>query len=263
MFTIIVFLLLGAIVNVAVAWGSARWVDGLADFHKFTEAVTSHGDNAWRLYSGEGMTVSRNYCTPWRYVPPSPPRPDASVEMVNKWVLEREAWEAGRLREPDLSIPMADAPYWSRARSPCTDSPDRIDHYEDARGWPLRSMMSTSILTFDPKTVGQAKSVQLVGGAEMDGVVDRFGAPRYWPLQPIWPGFAINSLVYAAILWLLFATPFALRRRRRIKRSLCPKCAYPFGAGEICTECGTEYPFPSRCSRVQEKERTRAVSAGR
>jgi hypothetical protein len=43
---------------------------------------------------------------------------------------------------------------------------------------------------------------------------------------------------YAAILWLLFAAPFALRRRRRIKRGLCPKCAYPVGESPVCTECG-------------------------
>ena len=61
------------------------------------------------------------------------------------------------------------------------------------------------------------------------------------PLRPIWPGFAINTLFYAAILrggWLLFAAPFAVRRRRRIKRGLCPACAYPIGTSEVCTECG-------------------------
>ena len=65
----------------------------------------------------------------------------------------------------------------------------------------------------------------------------------YWlvPLRPVWPGFAINTVFYAFILWPLFAvggTPFALRRRRRIKRGLCPKCAYPVGTNDVCTECG-------------------------
>jgi hypothetical protein len=54
----------------------------------------------------------------------------------------------------------------------------------------------------------------------------------------IWPGFAINTLFYAGILWLLFAAPIALRRRRRIKRGLCPACAYPVGTSNKCTECG-------------------------
>jgi hypothetical protein len=62
------------------------------------------------------------------------------------------------------------------------------------------------------------------------------------PFRPLWPGFAINTLFYAAILWLLFAAPFALRRWRRIKRGLCPACAYPVGASDLCTECGNRIP---------------------
>jgi hypothetical protein len=57
-------------------------------------------------------------------------------------------------------------------------------------------------------------------------------------LHPIWPGFAINTVFYAAICWLLFAAPFAVRRRRRIKRGLCQSCAYPVGTSDVCTECG-------------------------
>jgi hypothetical protein len=61
---------------------------------------------------------------------------------------------------------------------------------------------------------------------------------QVFPLRTLWPGFAINTLFYAAILWVLFAAPFALLRRRRVKRGLCPACAYPVGASEVCTECG-------------------------
>jgi hypothetical protein len=69
-----------------------------------------------------------------------------------------------------------------------------------------------------------------------------------WELawHPRWPGFAINTVFYAGVLWLLFAAPFALRRRRRTKRGLCPKCAYPVGSSEVCTECGAALPCPSR-----------------
>ena len=72
--------------------------------------------------------------------------------------------------------------------------------------------------------------------------IDLRPAPRYrnimLPLQPIFPGFAINTILYAAILWALFALPFAIRRRRRIKRGSCPACAYPVGVSPTCTECG-------------------------
>src|SRR5678816_2967482 len=62
--------------------------------------------------------------------------------------------------------------------------------------------------------------------------------PRRLPLRPIWPGFAINTIFYAAVLWLLFAAFGQIRRRRRIKRGLCPACAYPVGESAVCTECG-------------------------
>jgi hypothetical protein len=58
------------------------------------------------------------------------------------------------------------------------------------------------------------------------------------PLGIVWPGFAINTLFCTGVLWLLFAAPFALRRWRRIKRGLCPACAYPVGESATCTECG-------------------------
>ena len=62
------------------------------------------------------------------------------------------------------------------------------------------------------------------------------------PLDPIWPGFAVNTLFYAAVLWLLIPGPFVLRRFIRMKRGLCPKCAYPMGEAAVCTECGEELP---------------------
>ncbi len=58
------------------------------------------------------------------------------------------------------------------------------------------------------------------------------------PYRPIWPGFAVNTIFYAAALWLLIPGPFAVRRFLRLRRGLCPKCAYPMGESAVCTECG-------------------------
>ncbi len=58
------------------------------------------------------------------------------------------------------------------------------------------------------------------------------------PLRPIWPGFAVNTLFYATILWLLIPGPFVLRRFLRLRRGLCSQCAYPMGESAVCTECG-------------------------
>lgn len=65
-------------------------------------------------------------------------------------------------------------------------------------------------------------------------------------LSPIWPGFAINTVLYAATLWVMLAARGRVRRWRRIKRGWCPACAYPVGESATCTECGKAIPFPLR-----------------
>ncbi|TDJ58440.1 MAG: hypothetical protein E2O40_01500 [Planctomycetota bacterium] len=67
-----------------------------------------------------------------------------------------------------------------------------------------------------------------------------------WYLLWIRPGLALNTLHTAAVGWLLIYGPLALNRliRRfiRIRRGLCPACAYPRGASDVCSECGTAIP---------------------
>ena len=60
------------------------------------------------------------------------------------------------------------------------------------------------------------------------------------PARPLWSGLLVNTLFYATLLWLLLLGPFALRRFMRVRRGLCPKCAYPMGESEACSECGAE-----------------------
>ena len=59
-------------------------------------------------------------------------------------------------------------------------------------------------------------------------------------LRPIWPGFAINTIFYAAMLWPLICGPFALRRHIRRKRGLCVACGYDLSHADhdACPECG-------------------------
>ncbi len=68
------------------------------------------------------------------------------------------------------------------------------------------------------------------------------------PLRPLWPGFAVNTILYATILWLLIPGPFVLRRFIRVKRGLCPACAYPRGDSSVCSECGKALPVRARAT---------------
>jgi hypothetical protein len=60
------------------------------------------------------------------------------------------------------------------------------------------------------------------------------------PLVPLWPGFVIDTLVYTALCWLLFFSPFTLRRIIRIRRGRCPACGYDMRGLDACPECGDE-----------------------
>jgi hypothetical protein len=102
-------------------------------------------------------------------------------------------------------------------------------------------------------SVGSVWSPQRTLGASLK-------APRAWdripamPVFPIWPGFATNTIFYAAILGLILFTPrvIGLRRRLRIKRGQCPACGYPIGTSDVCTECGR--PVKGRNAESQKAE---------
>ncbi len=62
----------------------------------------------------------------------------------------------------------------------------------------------------------------------------------FLPLIPIPWGMFLNSVFFALVVGLLYVSVNAIgfRTRRRIKRGLCVKCAYPVGTNAVCTECG-------------------------
>jgi DNA-directed RNA polymerase subunit RPC12/RpoP len=71
---------------------------------------------------------------------------------------------------------------------------------------------------------------------------------RLIPLEPIWPGFAINTIFYAALLWVLWVAPGKIRRFVRVRAHRCPACGYRIaeGVGPNCSECGAQLPAELR-----------------
>ncbi|MHC5022458.1 MAG: hypothetical protein ACYTGG_00915 [Planctomycetota bacterium] len=103
-------------------------------------------------------------------------------------------------------------------------------------GLPCRSMWCQAWLAVGP--VGAPEPLPVSGFIATSLPRWQKMFQRVLPLRPLWPGFAVNTVFYAAMIWLLIPGPFVLRRVIRCRRGLCPWCAYPVGASTVCTECG-------------------------
>ncbi len=108
-------------------------------------------------------------------------------------------------------------------------------------GWPILGMRGEKVahLVAGSNTV---KSARFYAAIPIGQARKAFfhNTPEILPFRPIWPGFAFDTIFYAAILWPLIIGPFALRRLIRRRRGLCPACGYDLrhGAHEVCPECG-------------------------
>ena len=195
-FTIILFLFLGAIVNVAAAWGC------------------TYNEKA-------GIT---------REVTPSEIRDMMSVQSVVDW---DDHWPIVAESERRFGLQRV-AAYDADDRYGGDPSKLPLPQYRRPpfliwvnAGWPLHALNAQyGVNGRANMRTTSASFVQL--------------ASRRFPVRPLWPGFAINTVFYGGVLWLLFAVPFVLRRWRRIRRGLCPKCAYDLRgtASVACPGCG-------------------------
>lgn len=140
-------------------------------------------------------------------------------------------------------------PSWSRFQEPSSidaiydehwQEQQEVTYIEHASGWPALTLRSRFLAVTDLVTRNRVDIP-----TELLGVPLRYGEGYndHLPLRPIWLGFAINTIFYSVILWMLIVGPFALRkwqRMQRIKRGLCPMCKYRIGTSVVCTECGAK-----------------------
>ncbi len=215
---IVVCLLLGAVVNVAVAWGCAVWLEVFrGQFERVRDRNTDLGVFRAAKFSRVGAMYFETVRWKGRVQQSVSPTDDPN-ELLPGWTgltAPTQAYESGKYQIEYRAV--------------------------DLRGWPMRSLW----LEYTGHSRSGVLNVQ--GGLLTSALRTRSGTPLTrsgqsfpvaLPLRPLWPGFAVNTLFYATLLWLLIPGPFALRRFLRVRRGLCPKCAYPIGESSVCTECG-------------------------
>ena len=232
---LVVFLLLGAVVNVAVAWGCAL----LIDLHLYVGSPSFSGFSLEKIASGHYWVVAANErCggAILRSFVESPEQHSMAEEVHWRW-----AEGAPRLRLPS----------WSRAAIPKFDSAvnRRQGQVVKGFGWPWLSLWVSFHEIRPSGTTGTTKvAVERWTGLAVSSGAKLLDPPKALPLIPIWPGFAINTIFYAAILWLLTLGPFTARRIIRRRRGHCIKCGYDlrgtYDGG--CPECGWRREATSR-----------------
>jgi len=211
-FKVLCLLAAGATLNVAVAWTSAAFV-GFADV---TDGVHA---NQYSLNTVWAVSIKSK----------------ATAQRVESHKFHMQGVPAGARQEASELIPQ-----WLTVDGKLPEGTLRVDSDHEARGFPCLSLWSTP-MELVGTTDGLGHLVPPTGsirvpGSNYSGVIGQI--PRVLPLLPIWPGFAINTMFYAGVLWVLFGGPFALRRMIRRRRGRCPHCGYPIGQSPVCTECG-------------------------
>lgn len=91
--------------------------------------------------------------------------------------------------------------------------------------------------------------------AESPRLLERFRREDFTLRAPVWSGYLHNALALIglgllglSLAWLPRTPGFFRDRRaaRRLRRGLCPHCAYPLAGLAICPECGTTIVWPPR-----------------
>lgn len=140
------------------------------------------------------------------------------------------------LQWADLGVPVQpEPPSW--AAFPPADG-DLVQVSTLAFGWPCRVIRIRGSIFADPIDTSGVKSTSTDGLGSYPSPLA--GEPA-WGIAwvPIWPGLALNTLIIAAPLSLLWTAAITTRARLRRRAHRCPACGYPTPGLTRCPECGT------------------------
>jgi hypothetical protein len=214
---ILVCLILGAITTVAVAWGIAsRTSFDLLKAAPANSKIFAKTLNNGRYWSGYAMGT------------PGALRMWSFVEVRPEWY--------GIMREHLGEWPLYEMPSWGRAAS-CmmVAAPDHCCGFLSAYGWPNVALVA-AFHDHEDSGLYSPKELKVVGtSAVVIGLPDgaALGPPHALPLRPIWPGFVIDTLFYAAIWGGSFFGFASAKRAIRRARGRCPMCGYDLRGGVI------------------------------
>lgn len=247
LFKLTLFLLLGAIVNVAVAWGCAFWsrfaysetktsnISQLDEQWLRTNGCWYEDTTTWRytfqVQKSSGIGVTEHIFTSLQDTQPelkysffstvdSRKKSLNAVHVFTGWPLHTLSGERWRTERTGLDYD----PIWLENDCPPTVLPRLGQRYSINQG------------SSEP----EQRRYLLEVPADYGVGALQFNRSRYLPLKPLWFGFMINLVFYALVLWLITLAALTVRRLIRNRRGRCIKCGYDL-RGDIsqgCPECG-------------------------
>ncbi len=244
---LVLFLLLGAIVNIAVAWSSAVWFSQINPLRNNSiEGYSTDGKNYdfWETTRFE-TNGSLRVISSWNYR-----NPDIPIITIG------ESGELSDILPASILSAESLVPNWADFMRPYPVGQIRSGSFGfvvNARGWPLLSLWGghkrIRIDRFNGglrRLLSEAKEPVPIRAILLSHKDTRTRpgdiTSRLLPLSPLWPGFAINTIIYASAIWLLTLGPFTLRRIMRNKQGCCTKCGYDLRGADhdVCPECGMQ-----------------------
>ena len=261
---IAVFLVLGAVVNVGVAWVifylQAHHWQIEPDMNQTNEVV---GGDLWSL-PDDWVVFSEHYAAHHRFF-------DVHAHLKNCTTYdERLSRLHARIKSTYLKFPFTnDENLNVRIKVALSEFHNELEqslhdyaaigvHEASIRiGWPMRSLVaengsrsehaSLEGVPYDSESVWYSETGS-IWASFRSGVALSATPPnsindvlwKRYPIMPLPLGFAVNTLFYASLLGAPVLGYAALKRRRRAKRGLCTGCAYDVTGVDVCPECGRQ-----------------------
>ena len=244
--------MLGAVTTIAVGWGFA----------------TSHGDNppfgylTSDVFSATGFAKVREQLTDSDFPEDSYLSLELEVQgdglLVTKvetlpyyagesWVRLRVGMPnphlvAAKLLETGIEQRIVFKGEFGRSTSHGQTFRGNGGRVQTAVGWPLKSLSYTPSDSMRGSTNRRRREESVWHLPNVSNKLFPSTNKLTLPYEVLWPGFTINTLLYAAIVWVVWLSPFTARRMIRRKRGHCLKCGYDLRGAEheACPECGVE-----------------------
>ncbi len=183
---VLIVAVLGAVLNLAVAWTSALTMD--LGHGQVSELFAEVGpDHHWEVYRWDNFTGTRIMSRCWSGFATGPYNYGDPADLLSMW---------GRIDTPTAPLP--------RSRS----------EIDEGWGLPMRSMGCHFVLQSTADGEPDSHRTGVLAFRKSKGVGD---PGLYLPMTPLWLGSVLNTIVYALII-------VAVRGGVRDLRLYCARC---------------------------------------